>query len=302
MVKEARQCLQVFLTYFHDCLFCIYRLFSDQNGKEETPLKPFLKWAGGKYKLVPHIKELLPKTRRLIEPFVGSGAVFLNIEYDEYLLGDINRDLINLYKTLQEKGPAFIQFCKSFFTPEHNSEEMYYILRERFNSEQDITVKSALFVYLNRHGYNGLCRYNTSGKFNVPFGRYKKPYFPEAEMHYFYEKAKRATFVCAGFTDTMYTAQEGDVIYCDPPYVPLSETALFTTYSAGGFGKEQQLELARIARELADRNIPVLISNHETDFTLKAYASAQIRTLEVQRNISCDRNNRNKAKEVLALF
>jgi DNA adenine methylase len=265
-------------------------------------LKPFLKWAGGKYKLVPSIKNLLPAGRKLIEPFVGSGAIFLNTEYTEYLLCDTNKDLITLYKTLQEEGHSFIEYCRSFFIEENNLPDRFYELRNLFNRTQDSRFKSALFLYLNRHGYNGLCRYNNKGIFNVPFGRYKKPYFPERELHYFYEKSQSAIFLTADFQDSMRYAVPGDIIYCDPPYVPLSATANFTSYNSQGFNRQQQLLLASLAEQLAQQGVPVLVSNHQTDFTVEVYTAAQLAYIEVQRNISCNSKNRTKAKEILALF
>ncbi|CCW34449.1 DNA adenine methylase Dam [Chthonomonas calidirosea] len=265
-------------------------------------MRPFLKWAGGKYRLVEQIKRRLPVGTRLIEPFVGSGAVFLNTDYKRYLLSDINSDLVCLYRTLQRHGEAFIAYCKELFVPENNNAERYYELRAEFNASKDPWRRSALFVYLNRHGYNGLCRYNAIGEFNVPFGKYARPYFPENEMQYFAHKAQYAEFRYEDFRTVMRSAQTGDVIYCDPPYVPLSSTANFTDYAAGGFGVKDQEELARLADQLGQAGIPVLISNHATPFTEVVYAGAIQEFLSVPRFISCDGNNRGKAKEVLALF
>jgi len=180
--------------------------------------------------------------------------VFLNTDYPEYLLCDINHDLIQVYEMLKQYGDSFIAYCKELFVPENNTSERYYSLRAEFNETTDTWRKSALFVYLNRHGYNGLCRYNAKSQFNVPFGRYKRPYFPEEEMRYFAQKAKHATFVCQDFRVVMSTAQAGDVIYCDPPYVPLSDTANFTDYAAGGFGPDDQRDLALLAMKLGERN------------------------------------------------
>lgn len=265
-------------------------------------VRPFLKWAGNKFQILERIRAVLPPGKRLIEPFAGSGAVFLNTNYSQYLVTDNNGDLIKLYLTLQAEGESFISYCKSFFTETNNSESCYYHLRETFNSTTETRLKSALFVYLNRHCYNGLCRYNLQGGFNTPFGQYKKPRFPENEMRYFHTKAKDAIFMPADFREVMKTADKGDVVYCDPPYVPLSATANFTTYSSGGFGRDDQTELAELARQLAGRGVPVLISNHATEFTLSVYQAAKIELFEVQRYISCDGANRGKVKEVLALF
>lgn len=265
-------------------------------------MKPFLKWAGNKYRIVDRIKAVLPEGKRLIEPFVGSGAVFLNTDYSDYLLTDSNAVLINLYQKLKIEGKLFIKYCEKYFAQKYNCEDSFYELRDLFNSTKDVRLKAALFVYLNRHCYNGLCRYNSKGGFNVPFGRYKKTYFPEEEMLVFHEKAQQATFKVADFRDTMMQTKSGDVVYCDPPYVPISETSNFTAYASGGFNLGAQQDLAEHAERLAERRITVVISNHNTEFVRKAYKSARLVTFDVQRFISCDGANRVTAPEVLAVF
>lgn len=265
-------------------------------------MKPFLKWAGNKYQIIKRLQTVLPKGKRLIEPFVGSGAAFLNTSYANFLLADINQDLIQLYHYVKNDQQNFINYCRSFFIPENNEEKKFYELRHLFNTTQDPQLKSALFVYLNKHCFNGLCRYNAKGEFNTPFGRYKKPYFPEIEMQFFYQKAQDATFHCQDFLTTLQMAEPGDVVYCDPPYVPLSATANFTSFSAGGFDESQQLVLAEMAEKLAEQGILVIISNHDTEFTQNAYRNAKIIRFEVQRFISSDGKNRHKAAEVLAVF
>ncbi|MEJ2435177.1 MAG: Dam family site-specific DNA-(adenine-N6)-methyltransferase [Pseudolabrys sp.] len=267
-------------------------------------LRPFLKWAGNKYRIIERILGMLPPGGRLIEPFAGSAAVFLNSDYERYLLADTNADLINLYKILKHEGTAFIDECAPLFTARNTRPERYYRLREEFNRCEEPRRRAALFVYLNRHGYNGLCRYNASGGFNVPFGRYKQPYFPSSEMLAFHQKAQavRAVFRPWDFTRVIESAKPGDVIYCDPPYVPLSASANFTTYSPGGFALEQQCSLARHAARAARRGIPVLISNHDTQFTQDAYQGAQLDQFQVRRYISCNGQRRKSAGELLALF
>lgn len=265
--------------------------------------RPFLKWAGNKFRILEHILPMLPGGERLIEPFAGSAALFLNSDYECYVLSDCNADLISLYNLLKQEGPAFIDYCSRYFVPRNNQEKRYYRLREQFNECDEPRLRAALFVYLNRHGYNGLCRYNAGGGFNVPFGRYKRPYFPAREMLAFHQKAQRATFSVRDFGQAMQQAQPGDVIYCDPPYVPLSTSANFTTYSAGGFSLDDQQTLAELAQACAQRGIPVLISNHNTAYTRKIYQPATRRKpFQVQRYISCNGEKRNSAGEVLALF
>lgn len=266
-------------------------------------MKPFLKWAGGKLRLVERIKAVLPPGKRLLEPFVGSGALFLNTTYDAYVLADANGDLIHLYQQLQQGGQDFIDHCSTFFTPANNAETTFYDLRRQFNHTSDPLEKAALFVYLNKHCYNGLCRYNSRGEFNVPFGRYRQPYFPAIEMAAFQRKAQAATFVVQDFVTTMTNAQAGDLVYCDPPYAPLSATANFTSYSTATFGTAEQQKLAAMAEALRQRGIPVIISNHDTPFTRTLYATAdEQQYFGVQRHISCDGANRNKADELLAIY
>lgn len=270
---------------------------------EQNKIRPFLKWPGGKFRLVERICSVLPPGKQLIEPFVGGGAIFLNTDFDRYLLNDANADLISLYKTLQKEGAWFIEVCRSFFTKKFNSEKQYYRLRAKFNRSVDPIEKSAIFLYLNRHGFNGLCRYNAGKKeFNVPFGRYVRPYFPEKEMLLFHEKAKRVTFVCEDFTKAMKRAKKGSVVYCDPPYVPLNATSRFTAYQAGGFSLVEQQSLACLANKLADKGIPVLLSNHSNDFTREVYQRALISEFKVQRFISCKANDRRSVLELLALY
>ena len=273
------------------------------HSRETQSVRPFLKWAGNKYRIIDRIKHLLPSGSRLIEPFTGSGAVFLNTNFEYYVLSDNNPDLISLYTFVKQEGMEFIRYCRRYFNGKYNNPESYYLLRDRFNRSRNARQKAALFVYLNRHGYNGLCRYNAKGGYNVPFGRYQRPYFPEKEMLVFHRKAQQAEFVVGSFEAAFTNLQRGDVIYCDPPYVPLSDSANFTSYSAGGFDLGKQKQLAHLAEQAASRGIPVLISNHNTHFTQQAYqAATQRKTFQVQRYISCNGEKRQNAGEVLALF
>ena len=161
--------------------------------------RAFLKWAGGKYPLLDDIRHHLPTGDCLVEPFVGAGSVFLNTDFSRYILADINSDLIELYKIVKTRADEYITQAQALFVPETNDAECYYQLREEFNRSTDLFRRAVLFLYLNRHGYNGLCRYNLRGEFNVPLGRYKKPYFPEAELRHFAEKAQNGEFYCGSY-------------------------------------------------------------------------------------------------------
>ncbi|TOI59618.1 Dam family site-specific DNA-(adenine-N6)-methyltransferase [Vibrio parahaemolyticus] len=265
--------------------------------------RAFLKWAGGKYGLVEDIQRHLPPARKLVEPFVGAGSVFLNTDYDHYLLADINPDLINLYNLLKERPEEYISEAKRWFVAENNRKEAYLSIRAEFNKTDDVMYRSLAFLYMNRFGFNGLCRYNKKGGFNVPFGSYKKPYFPEAELEFFAEKAKKATFVCEGYPETFRRARKGSVVYCDPPYAPFSNTANFTSYAGNGFTLDDQAALADMAERTAtERGIPVLISNHDTTLTRRLYHGADLSVVKVKRTISRNGSGRNKVDELLALF
>lgn len=267
-------------------------------------IKPFLKWPGGKFRILDRIVSNLPQGKCLVEPFVGSGSVFLNTSFESFRMYDSNPDLIGVFQTLQREGEAFIEICQEFFTGKYNTATAYYTLRSRFNTSTNVTERAALFLYLNRHAYNGLVRYNSTGLFNVPFGKYKAPYFPRSEMQAFVRKVKEVniTFAVCDFREVFMQLQLGDVVYCDPPYVPLSSTANFTAYSGTVFGFHDQEELATLACNASEKNIPVLLSNHNTPLTRKLYSAARIDYFSVQRFISCKGERRNMAPELMAIF
>jgi DNA adenine methylase len=265
--------------------------------------RAFLKWAGGKYSLVETINPHLPDSRKLIEPFVGAGSIFLNTDYEKYLLNDINQDLINLYNTLKKKPKTFIADARKLFVQKNNQASAYYGLREEFNHSTDAYLRSLIFLYMNRHGYNGLCRYNRSGGFNVPFGDYKQPYFPEDELWFFAEKSKKAKFICRSYTEAFRRARKGDVIYCDPPYYPLSKTASFTSYAAQGFAEGDQVHLVVVTEKARNRGVHVVLSNHNTDETQVLYRGADLlKEFQVTRSISQNGAKRHKASEILAVY
>lgn len=268
--------------------------------------RAFLKWAGGKYRLIPDIQTHLPQKACLVEPFVGAGSVFLNTDFEHYILADINPDLINLFNVVKADIEHYIAQAKLLFLhPQANTEAFYKARRAEFNRSKDIFRRSVIFLYLNRFGYNGLCRYNQKKRYNVPFGRYKTHYFPEKELHFFAEKAQKATFICADFEQIFEMVKNSLIdcaIYCDPPYAPLLQESNFTQYAGGGFSLLQQTRLANLAQEMKDQGIPVLISNHDTDFTRLLYQSAKITEVQVQRSIGQKVDSRIKVGELFALF
>lgn len=262
--------------------------------KHRSPLK----WAGGKYGLLDKLENYLPAGERLVEPFVGSAVIFLNLDYDEYLLCDVNPDLINLYNFIKDDHEKFISDLKEFFTPDMNDKEVYLRLRDEFNETTDTYFKALLFIYLNRHCFNGLCRYNKKGKFNVGFGAYNQPYFPEEEIRYFGLRAKKATFKCQGFRETFSEVKDTDVVYSDPPYVPSSATANFVSYSTEGFTKKDQEDLATLSKGSV---APLAISNHDNDITRELYKGLEIVAFPAKRTISCLASSRKPISELIAI-
>lgn len=194
-----------------------------------------IKWAGGKTRVMPQLLKHLPKADCLIEPFVGSGTVFMNTEYRCYVLCDSNLELINFFRVLAARTDDLIELARRAFADGNNPRtyawrrKVYnqYIKYAAHNDDKALRI-AALFLYLNRHGFNGLYRVNQKGGFNVPFGKYAAPYFPEKEMRLFAEKANdtKAIFIHSDFRhsipDVMQLAYDA-VIYCDPPLYPVQQ-------------------------------------------------------------------------------
>ncbi len=265
-------------------------------------MKPFLKWAGGKYRVLPYILPHLSQGNRYVEPFAGSGAVALNTDTTDFVVSDSNSDLINLYKTVIAQTDLFSQAIKEICTAENNTPERFYHLRHAFNTTNDRFLKAVLFVYLNRHGFNGLCRYNRSGGFNVPFGKYKKPYIPIKEITHFADKLQHAVFIAQDFRKTFEQVQAGDIVYCDPPYAPLSATANFTAYDTQGFSVQDQWDLVHCAIRAQQKGAKVYISNNDTPLTQTIYKHGRIVSFETSRVISANATSRGKVKEILVIY
>lgn len=269
-------------------------------------IKSPLKWAGGKRKLINDIDKLIPacnSRRRLIEPFVGGGSVFLNLEFEKYFLVDSNPDLINLFTDVKNKRDAFLKAAQALFVPKYNQAQKYYELRTEFNITPPSLRRSVLFLYLNRHGYNGLCRYNLKGGYNVPFGQYKKPYFPSAEIDCFANKISHAELLAGDFSVAFDAAAPGDIVYCDPPYTPISKSSSFTAYSGKGFSQQDQQRLVDCVLSAQQNGVTSIVSNHYLPATKKMYAPAdKIVRLNVARTISCKGQVRKPCSELIAIF
>lgn len=267
--------------------------------------KSFLKWPGNKYSVIPKIAPLFDGCKTLIEPFAGSGVVHLNMpDVKHAIIADSNEDLITCFTSLQTNASSFIADCKSLFVKENNTKEKYLELREKFNTSRHKYDRAVYFVYLNRHGYKGLVRYNLSGGYNVPFGAYKQAYFPIEEMKQFSICAKRAEYVCADFNDLLNSVQLKDGgVYMDPPFLPLANAKTnFTSYN-GRFDEEHHRALADLARlKASGHGNVVVVSNHDSPLSRAIYHGAEIIELDVARRISAPGKIRTPAKEMLAVF
>lgn len=263
--------------------------------------KSALKWPGGKTRVLKKLMPLLnnKKALRLIEPFAGSAVVFLNIPSRDYVLSDISSDLINFFRQLRRHHHRFIQDACMLFSL--NNEHDYYRLRKEFNHCEDAYRKALLFIYLNRHGYNGLWRVNNSGLCNVPYGRYRAPYFPRDEMLYMAFRLASAEIRCSHYLQVVSEAGSGDMIYADPPYLPGSETANFTAYHQSGFHWDDHVKLAESLVEANKRDAQVVISNSYTKSSLELYKDLgfSTRKIEVMRSISNNAASRKCANEII---
>lgn len=256
----------------------------------EEPLRPPLKWAGGKRWLLPRLAALWAPhaRRRLVEPFVGGLSVALGLRPAAALLGDINPHVIGFYEHLQ-RGLAVR-------VPMRNDERLYYAHRGRFNEltargETGSAEAAQLFYFLNRTGYNGLCRFNSRGEFNVPFGRYTTISY-DRDFHAYRAPLERWRFEARSYQELRL--EPGDFVYADPPY-DLS----FTKYSAQDFTWDDQV---RLARWLGAHPGPVVASNRATARILDLYRGLGFRlsVLPAPRRISCT-GDRSATDEVVAV-
>lgn len=274
-----------------------------EEPKSRNWQRPFLKWAGGKYSLLPDLDRLIPAGKRLVEPFVGGGSVFLNSEkHESFLLADVNADLINLYQMLEVDHIRVCSLAKILFE-RANSEVAYKELRDEFNNQRmGAPERAAAFLFLNRHCFNGLIRYNRDGFFNVGWGKYEAPYFPEIEIKAFKQKSHKCVFLNAGYRRTLALAGEGDVVYCDPPYEPLHGSAGFTNYAAGGFSWSDQISLAESCVAAHQRGAKVLISNSTAPRVLELYEQHGfiLHHVDARRSISSKGSTRETAKDIVA--
>jgi DNA adenine methylase len=264
--------------------------------------RPVLKWAGGKAKLADTICALLPsKFDTYYEPFAGGAAVFFALarqkRFRRAVLSDSNPELINVYEALKNDVEGVINTLRSW----PYDREKFYQLRDQYHPRSAAT-RAARTIYLNKTGYNGLYRVNRSGQFNVPFGRHTNPTICDAEnLKRVSECLKHVDLVVADFEDVCRRASAGDAVYFDPPYMPVSATAYFTSYDKHPFGLEQHQRLARVFAELAERSVPAVLSNSDTPETAGLFSNWAIQRLQVPRAINSRASARGPVSELLVV-
>lgn len=270
---------------------------------------PFLKWAGGKKKLLPELIRRLPPdvlAKRWVEPFVGGGAMFFALEPKRALLADSNQDLITTYCLVRDRVDPLIQELERI--AQRHSDEHYYAVRDRFNrqptracgfSTLDIEL-AAIFIYLNKTCFNGLYRVNRQGEFNVPAGRYVNPRIVDAGgLRAASRVLFRARLSCVDFAKLASEVTPDDFVYFDPPYEPVSSTSMFTSYAREGFNADDQRRLRDLFAKLTRRGVQCMLSNSDAPLVLELYRDFQIDFVQASRSINSKAGKRGAVREVI---
>lgn len=261
------------------------------------------KWVGSKWRTIDLIKTHFPAADRLVDPFAGSLSTLMKTEYKDYWMNDNNLEVISFYlHTL--KNPTQVMKAIDMMFCDGNTRDKYNMIRNKYNNCTQYDLRSMMLLYLNRHAFNGLCRYSKSGKFNTPFGRYAKTHQPINEINELVDKADKCNikWTTLDFELVMNETSEGDLVYCDPPYTPISKTANFAEYLPGGFSKEDHARLVETSKRCVQRGVPVIISNNDTEETRELYKDARIVELTAPRSVSAGASGRAVVKEVLAIY
>lgn len=268
-------------------------------------IKPFLKWAGGKRKLAPFIVDLMPpKINTYYEPFIGAGALYCELhnlnKFQNSIISDINEDLINAYQVLKFNPNALLSHLSNL--------DYEYIKKpkETFLKERDIDVatldtakRAARFIFLNRTCFNGLYRVNKKGKFNVPWGKYLNPSIVQKDLLLdFSNKLQNTVILNVDFEAAVASAKPGDLVYFDPPYIPIDEQS-FTKYTKDGFTIDDHERLANCFADLAKRGVTVMLSNSDTALTKKLYSDFNMHKVYSSRSINCKPDGRNPVSELI---
>lgn len=277
----------------------------------DQPARPFLKWVGGKGKLVPDLQKFMPKKYNdYYEPFLGGGAFYFKIHKggQKAHLNDLNEHLIAAYKHIKIEPETVIAGLKRHEKDYHKLNELdqkdYYLQqRIKFNNIKYSSVeKTVLLIFLNKTGFNGMYRENSKGEFNIPHGRYSNPRIcHEENILAVSAHLKNTELTSVDYQTAVKNAKRGDFVYFDPPYFPLNETSSFTSYHANQFDAQDQRDLCQLATKLKKRGCHVMLSNSATDFIHGIYEEAgfKVHSVLAARNINSKGDKRGKVKEVI---
>lgn len=264
-----------------------------------SSVAPFVKWAGGKRQLIPQIRERMPeKYNDYYEPFVGGGAVIFDLLPANALINDINKALINTYRTICNEPDAFLREVNRLDNDMwEDGKKYYYSIREHYNdklmrSEYDVEL-AALFVFINKHCFNGLYRVNGKGLFNVPYNNSRRVSVDEDVIIATSEYLRRVTIIDGDFEQACKNAKKGDFVFIDSPYAPLNPTS-FESYTKEGFDIESHKRLAKLYDELTARGCYCMLTNHNTELINELYGNKdyKIDVVSVKRMINSDASNR----------
>lgn len=276
---------------------------------KETLARPFLKWAGGKGKIVPQLHQLYPAGfKNYFEPFFGGGAVFFSLQSNgQAYINDINDTLMGAYLHVRDHVDELVAALKKLESDyktlsEHERQEFYYRQREAFNAMAPGVSKTVLLLFLNKTCFNGLYRENSKGEFNVPFGRYANPTICDEENLLAVSRMLQKTVITHGsYKEAVRFAQAGDFVYFDPPYQPLSGTSNFTAYHEDGFTSKDQAELRDLFVALDKRGCYVMLSNSTADVIKDLYRNYRQELVYAGRAINAKATSRGKIPELVVL-
>ena len=262
--------------------------------------RPFVKWAGGKRQLLDALTRGLPKFGNYHEPFLGGGALFFKLEsmgkIKRAFLSDFNEELVNSYGVIKTE---VFELMSELAAPKYaNTEAAYYKIRG--SKPASNVQRAARFIYLNKTAFNGLYRVNSKGGFNVPFGRYTNPkVLDSANLLLVHRALQKDDLYSGDFSVVLKNARNGDLVYFDPPYFPISKTANFTSYTKEGFLENDQERLMKTFKELDARGCFVLLSNSYSDFIADLYAEFEPEVVQASRMINCKGDRRGKIRELI---
>ncbi|CAM1669607.1 Modification methylase DpnIIA [Streptococcus mitis] len=272
---------------------------------KEVALQPFTKWTGGKRQLLPVIRELMPKKyNRYFEPFVGGGALFFDLAPKDAVINDFNAELINCYQQIKDNPQELIEILKVH--QEYNSKEYYLDLRsvdrdERIDMMSEVQ-RAARILYMLRVDFNGLYRVNSKNQFNVPYGRYKNPKIVDENLVSAistYLNNNQIEIKKGDFEKAVLDVQPGDFVYFDPPYIPLSETSAFTSYTHEGFSYDDQVRLRDTFKKLSDTGAYVMLSNSSSFLVEELYQDFNIHYVEATRTNGAKSSSRGRISEII---